>query len=191
MAMFRNLRLNIGRAILRKKFRRMKRITFRSNISNAKSMGMVWDATKPDNFAVLSRFHQKMLERNIDLQIIGYYPGKELPDRITAIRYLICLKQQDLNYFYKPVSSEAEQFLSKSFDILIDLNFKKVFPLEYITSLSNAGFKVGIYSNDYQDNPFDLMMEVGVTTDIEEYLNQVIHYLEMINTGKSKTTEKF
>jgi hypothetical protein len=189
MAMLRKFRLNRGRATLRKKFARIKRVIFTGNISNAKTMGLVWDATKSDDFTVLSRFHQKMLERNIDLSIISYYPGKELPDRITAIRYLTCLKQQDLNYFYRPSSPEAEQFIKKPLDILIDLNFKNIFPLEYISSLSKAGFKVGIFNNKYQNNPFDLMMEVRTTTNIEEYLDQVIHYLEMINTGKPKKTE--
>ena len=189
MAMFRKFRLNRGRAILRKKFARMKRIKFKGNISSAKTMGLVWDASKPDDFTVLSRFHQKMLERNIDLRIISYYPGKEVPDRITAIRYLTCLKQQDLNYFFRPSSPEAEQFIKTPLDILIDLNFRDNFPLEYISSLSNAGFKVGIFNNKYHTNPFDLMMEVRDTTDINDYLSQVIHYLEMINTGKSKKTE--
>ena len=183
MALFRNFRLKRGRAILRKKFARTRRKTFKNNIANAKTMVLVWDATRHDDFAVLSRFHQKMLDRNIDLRIIGYYPGKELPDRITAIRYLTCLKQQDLNVFYRPVSNEAEQFIKTSFDFLIDINFRNIFPLEYISTLSVAGFKVGIFNNTYTHNPFDLMMEIRSTTDIEEYLNQVIHYLEMINTG--------
>lgn len=186
MAIFRNFRLSRGRAVLRRRFARMNRTKFKGNITNAKTMGLVWDATKPDDFAVLSRFHQKMHERSIDLSIISYYPGNEVPDRITAIRYLTCLKQQDLNFFYRPSSPEVEQFLKRPFDILIDTNFKDVFQLEYISCLSNAGFKVGLFNNKYQNNPFDLMLEVRTSTDIEEYLDQVIHYLEMINTGKSK-----
>jgi hypothetical protein len=190
MAMFRNFRLNKGRSVLRKRVSRMKkRVTFRENISRAKTMGIVWDASNPDDFVVLSRFHQKMNERKIDLKIIGYYPGKELPDRITAIRYLTCIKQQDLNYFFRPVSKEADHFIKTPFDILIDLNFKNIFPLEYISSLSNAGFKVGVFKNNYLCNPFDLMMEVRIKTDLEDYLNQVIHYLEMINTGRTRTNE--
>ena len=184
MALFRNFRLNIGRAILRKKFSKIRRKPFKSNITDAKTMVLVWDASRHNDFDVLSRFHQKMHERKIDLRIIGFYPGNELPDRITAIRYLTCLKQQDLNIFYRPVSHEAEQFIKDPHDILIDINFRNVFPLEYISTLSNAGFKVGIFSNTYKHNPFDLMMEMKSTTDIEEYLNQVVHYLEMINTGK-------
>ena len=189
MAMFSSFRLNRGMYVLRKKVTRMKKVKFSDNICKAKTMGIIWDASNPDEFAVLSRFHQKMQDRNIDLRVIGFYPGKELPDRITAIRYLTCLKQQDLNWFYRPVSPEAEKFINMQFNILIDLNFRNEFPLEYLSTLSNAGFKVGPFNNTYKHNPFDLMLEVNTKTNLEDYLNQVIHYLEMINTGKQMTNE--
>jgi hypothetical protein len=150
---------------------------------------MVWDASKPDEFQILSQFHQKMVDRNIDLSIIGYYPGKEIPDKITAIRYLVCLKQEDINFTYRPVSREATSFINMPFDILIDANFRNLFPLEYISSLSSAGLKVGIYDSGYDQVPFDLMIEVNKSSDLNNYLDQVVHYLELINTGSTKIRE--
>lgn len=183
MELFRNFRLSRGRSVLRKKISRIKRTKFRGNIFSAKKVGLVWDASNPEEFQVLSQFHQKMLDRNINLDIIGYFPGKELPDKITAIRYLVCLKQQDLNYSYRPVSNEASRFIDTHFDILIDANFKCVFPLEYISTLSSAGLKVGIFNNGYEHSPFDLMIEVSSKSSLNNYLDQVVHYLEMINNG--------
>lgn len=189
MTMFRNIRLKIGMHTLRRKVSRMRPVKFRENIVKAKTMCIVWDAAKTDEFLILSKFHQKMTERNIDLKIIGYYPGKELPDRITAIRYLTCIKQQDLNYYFRPITAEAENFIKIPFNILIDLNFKNIFPLEYISTLSNAGFKVGLFKNSYTRNPFDLMLEISTGTNLEDFLDQVIHYLEMINTARPRTNE--
>jgi hypothetical protein len=189
MEMFKNIRLSRGRSILRKKILRLRRIRFRGNILSAKKIGLLWDATNPDEFQVLSQFHQKMQERNVELNIIGYYPGKELPDKITAIRYLVCLKQQDISFTYRPVSYEASRFMNTAFDILIDANFKNMFPLEYISSLSSAGLKVGIFSNSYEHSPFDLMIEVNKNSDLNNYLDQVVHYLEMINTGSNNIRE--
>jgi hypothetical protein len=183
MEMFKNIRLNRGKSILKKKMSRMKRSKFRGNISNAKSIGLVWDASNPDEFVILSQFHQKMNERNIEVKILGYFPGKNLPDRFTAIRYLTCLKNQDINVFYLPVSAEANSFINTGFDILIDVNFKQVFPLQYLSSLSMAGFKVGIFENGSENPQYDLMMEINKNTDINTYLTQAVHYLEMINTG--------
>jgi hypothetical protein len=189
MEMFKNFRLSRGRSILRNKVSRMKRARFRGNIFSAKKVAILWDASNTDQFQVLSQFHQKMLERNIDLNILGYYPGKEIPDKITAIRYLVCLKQQDINFMYRPVSGEASKFINTPYDILIDANFKNLFPLEYISTLSTAGLKVGIFNCGYDQNPFDIMIDINKNPDLNNYLDQVVHYLEMINTRTAIISE--
>ena len=181
MELVKNIRLKIGKAILTKKMARTKRKVYFSNFSLVKKMGIVWDASKPEDFTCLSRFYQKMHERNIEVKILCYFPGKELPDQYTAIRYLTCIRKKEINFFYHPVSSETENFISNRFEILIDINFKKLFPLQYISSLSNAGFKVGLFESETMSTPFNLMMEIKKPVDIENYLNQVINYHEMIN----------
>jgi hypothetical protein len=186
MEMFKNIRLNRGKAILARKMAKMKRNRFMGNIINAKTIGLVWDATNPDDLAILSQFYQKMSERNIDVKILGYFPGKYLPDKLTAIRYMTCLKKEDINITYRPLSTEAGTFINTRFDILIDINFKDLFPLRYISYLSIAGFKVGIFGNGREDSPFDLMMEFNNNIDLNIYLTQVIYYLEMINTGQNR-----
>jgi hypothetical protein len=181
MELFRNLRLARGKAIMHNKFARQKRTRFRGNISSAKKVGIVWDASNINEFPALVQFHQKMAERNIDVQILGYYPGKEIPDKITAIRYLTCLKEPDLNYFYRPVSQEAIRFINTPYDILFDTNFRNIFPLQYISCLSAAGFKVGIFENGYDKSPFDFMIEMK-PGDLNGFFTEAIRYLEMINT---------
>jgi hypothetical protein len=181
MELFKNFRLAQGRKMLKRKIQRLKRSRFNGNIKSARKIGIVWDATNHDEFGILTHFHQNMAERNIDVQILGYYPGKEIPDRITAIRYLNCLKQPDLNYFYKPVSPEAVRFMDTRFDILIDTNFRNLFPLQYISCLSSAGLKVGIFENGYNQSPFDFMIDMK-PGDLNGFLTQAIHYLEIINT---------
>jgi hypothetical protein len=155
-----------------------------------KKIAIVWDATNTDEFHNLSRFHQKMHERNIDVKVFGYFPGKNLPDQYTAIRYLTCMRRKELNFFFLPGSSEANSFINNEFDVLIDINFKKLLPLQYITSYSNAAFKVGLFETETVDTPFDLMIEIKNPVDIDIYLVQVIQYLEMINSGTVKTSKK-
>ena len=40
------------------------------------------------------------------------------------------------------------------------------------------------------NSPFDLMMELKKPVNVEDYLNQVIHYLEMINSGTVQKVDK-
>lgn len=187
MELFKSIRLKLGKAILTKKVARTKRKINYTGFNLVKNIGVVWDASRIDDFACLSRFCQKMHERNIEVKILGYYPGKDLPDKYTAIRYLTCIKNKEINFFYQPVSSETSTFIDNRFDILIDINFQKLFPLLYITSLSNAGFKVGLFESETMVTPFDLMMEIKNPVDLDYYLLQVLSYLEMIKSGTVKT----
>lgn len=187
MELFKNIRLNIGKRILTKKISRTKRKVFYSNFSLVKSIGIVWDASRSADFASLSKLHQKMHDRNIEVKILGYFPGKNLPDQYTAIRYLTFIRKKELNFFYHPVSSESNTFINNRFDILIDINFRKTFPLQFISALSSALFKVGLFDSETSECPFDLMMEIKNPVDIDNYLVQVIQYLEMINCGTAKT----
>ena len=156
------------------------------NFYNIKSIGIVWDASRPEDFVKLSRFHQKMSELNKEVRIFGFYPGKTLPDQYVAIRFLTCLKKREVDFFYRPVASETQSFIKTKFDVLIDINFMKEFPLAYVTSLSEAGLKVGLADSDPGSSPFDLMISMKNPVSIDNYLEQVIYYLEMINSESVK-----
>lgn len=185
MELFENTRLKIGHSILSKRIANLRRKVFYSDIAQIKKIGIVWDASKTSDFSSLSKFFQKMHERDIDVKILGYYPEKELPNQYTAIRYLSCIRRKEVNFFYIPVSTEADVFISTKFDVLIDINFEKSFTLLYISSMSLANFKVGLFDSESGEKTFDLMFELKKPVSIENYLEQVIHYLEMIKSGSS------
>lgn len=185
-----NTRIKIGGSILAKKLARTRRKVSYSNLSQVKSIGVVWDASKTGDFIILSKFFQSMHDRNIDVKIFGYFPGKELPDQYTAIRYLTCIRNEDINFFYLPLSSEAETFIKNRFDVLIDVNFDNTFPLTCITSLSVSNFKVGLLDSEPAESKFDLMIEMKKPVILDNYLNEILHYLEMINSGSSDNSSK-
>jgi hypothetical protein len=187
MELFKNIRLKIGLSFLTKKEGKIRRKVLYSDFSQIKNIGIVWDASNTSEFLSLSRFHQKMHEKNIEVKVLGYFSGKELPDQYTAIRYLTCLRRQELNFFYNPESTEANSFINTRFDVLIDLNFRNIFSLNYITVLSIASFKVGLYESERIDTPFDLMMDIKKPVNTDNYLEQVVHYLEMIKWGNDAT----
>ena len=176
----RKIRLRIGSSVLRKRMERLTRKVSYSRIDNVKKIGIIWDASEVSDFASLSGFYQKMSEKSIDVKILGYFPGKDLPDQYTAIRYLSFIRREEVSFLYLPVSPESESFIKSRFDILIDINFKNLLPLKYITSMSDAALKVGLYEPEKDGHAFDLMIEMKRPVNVDEYLNQVWHYLEMI-----------
>jgi hypothetical protein len=182
MDLFRNIRLKIGNALLHSKVSKTKRKASYSSIELVKNIGIVWDASSTEEFTSLSKFHQRMAETKAEVNILGYYSGSSLPNQYTAIRYLSIIKKDELSFFYHPLSAETNTFVNKNFDVLIDLNFKKILPLQYISSLSNARLKIGLFDSTNGNTAFDLMMDIKKPVNVDDYLNQVIHYLEMIKS---------
>jgi len=70
MELFRNLRIKAGKSMLSVKAAKNTRETHFMNFSRVKSIGVVWDASKPEYFIILSRFHQKMSEQNKKVTIL-------------------------------------------------------------------------------------------------------------------------
>jgi hypothetical protein len=186
MELLRSLRVRAGRSKLSGKMARITRKPYFINFYNIKSIGIVWDASKTEDFIILSRFYQKMAEQNKEVKIFGYFPGRDLPDKYTAIRFLTCVKKKEINFFYCPVHPDTEAFIKTKFDVLIDINFKKHFPLFYVTSLSQAGLKVGLADSQPLASPFDLMISMKSPVNLENYLEQVLYYLDMINSETAK-----
>jgi hypothetical protein len=182
MELFKGLRIKIGDNILRNKLASTKRKIYYPGIGMVKEIGILWDASKTEEFTFLSKFCQKMNENKTEVMVLGYFPTNNLPNQYTAIRYLSVIKKEELNFFYHPVSAESVKFVNKQFDVLIDLNFKKLLPLQYISSLSKAYFKVGLFEPGIKTSPYDLMMEIKNPVNIDDYLTQVMHYLNMINS---------
>lgn len=186
MELFRNLRIRISKSMLSAKAAKSTRLIKYANFSRIKSIGIVWDASNPDDFPVLSRFHQKMSEQKKEVTIFGYYPGKVLPDQYVAVRFFTCLKNKEVDSLYRPVTPEAQTFIKTRYDLLIDINFQKQLPLIYLTSLSEALLKVGLADLNPESSPFDLMISLKNPVSIESYIEQVIYYLEMINSQHVK-----
>lgn len=175
-------RLAWANSLVRRKLKKTHRNKKFNNLKNAHKIGIVWDGINIEAFSDISSFYQKMTDSSIQVDVLCYYPGNILPNEYTAVRYLSCFKKTDLSFFYLPKSVEINDFISTPYEILIDINFTNRFPLYYITSLSKAEFKIGAGSTIKRE-ALDMTIEFDDKSNVKYYLEQVEHYLEMINTG--------
>ncbi|MCB0410113.1 MAG: hypothetical protein KDD29_07825, partial [Flavobacteriales bacterium] len=81
-----------------------------------------------------------------------------------------------------PTGTDVTNFIEKPFSILIDLNTEDCFPLEYISTLSKAKFKVGANGN-YRDEECDLTIDISQNKSLDYLIIQIKHYLKMIQPG--------
>lgn len=181
MELFKGIRQFIGRKVLISRARALRRNKRFNNLHNAHKIALVWSVEKEDDLKIINSFHKEMQKREIQTDIICYYPGYILPDNLTALRHINCFKLSDLNYFYMPVSPGIIEFINTPYEILIDINFENRFPLQWITALSMAELKIGTIDAEIS-YLLDMTFDLNTKKEIAYYLDQVKCYLEMINT---------
>ncbi len=128
------------------------------NIKNAQHIGILYNATEYVSFEIIKEFTKKLSQENSTISILGYVNSKKLIDHYLYRKGFDFFSQNDLNWYYRPVSAVTEEFIRKPFDILIDLSLEPCFPIRYIVALSPATFKVGKFSPD--EKHLDLMIDI-------------------------------
>lgn len=182
MELLNRIRLFFGGFVLNQRLKKIRRHKKFNNLRNSHKIAIVWDGSNTADFKAITDFYQEMQKKNIQVDVVCYYPKNVLPDEYMIIRYLTCIKKADLNFLSFPQSADIEEFINTPYEILIDINNNNYFPVKYVTVMSRAEFKVGSDSSAYRDK-LDMTIKMTRKYDPAYYLQQVKYYLEMINTG--------
>jgi len=127
-------------------------------LSEAKNIGIIYDATEYISFEIVRDLVKQLSNISISIKVLGYVDSKKLIDHYLYRKGFDFFCKNDLNWYYKPVSSQTEQFINEPFDILINLSLDYKFPIHYISSASKAYFKAGRYS--LTDTSLDFMIDI-------------------------------
>src|SRR5665648_50777 len=136
MELFTTIRLQIGRALLRRRASSVKRLRQNFGFERVKSIGIVWDATREEDFTHLAALSRRMTELGKTVEIMTWIPDNNVPDRLTGLTSMRFLRESDLNWFFIPKTEDSRQFMETKFDLLIGLNTANVFPLTWLITLS-------------------------------------------------------
>ena len=72
--------------------------------------------------------------------------------------------------------------MNENFDILLDIIKDQEISQRFVLYYSKAYLKVGTYSSD-NEQYYDMMIDLK-GEDFEEYINQVVTYLNMLNKSE-------
>jgi hypothetical protein len=144
--------------------------------SEVKSVGILFDAEEPNNELAIKKLMQQLQQQNIKVEVLGYISklpknrGKVIFDYFT---------EKEVSVALVPQQSVLNGYAEKSFDLLLNLYTAEILPLEYISAVSKATFRMGKYvaGKDY----CDMMISLKPTDTLETLIEQTIHYLNQIN----------
>lgn len=148
-------------------------------LSDAKSIGIVFEATDNDMFELVKKFIQQLKEYTKNVHAIGYVDEKITPNYSYIKTDIDLFNKKELQFFYQPRSPYIKTFMEDEKDILIDINLLQKIPLRYIAATSKAKCKVAML---LPENEFlhDILIASTLQQGTVFYLQQVIKYLETI-----------
>ena len=144
--------------------------------SEAKSVGLVFDASDKEEFEVIKKFIQQIKEFTKGIHAIGFVDDKITPSYSYIKTDIDLFNKKELKNLYQSQSPYIKTFMETERDILIDANISNKLPLRYIAAASKAKCKVGQHTSG-NELMHDVLLNVGSNNGLEFFLQQAIKYL--------------
>jgi hypothetical protein len=173
------LKQKVGRWVFQRELKTNTRTKKVCNIENAKSIGVLYEATSEDQIKIIQPFISYFFELKKDVKALGYVDSKELLYCHTPKLQYDFFYKKDLNWYYKPQNYIIDNFIKKEYDILINLCDSSVIPIKYLVASSIARFKIGVYEENYEI--YDLMISLKDDKSMSKLMNEIKHYINLIN----------
>jgi hypothetical protein len=145
------------------------------NLNDASEIGILFDASDPDEVSLINQFADNMKREKKKIILLGYY---DQPKRAINFNFSY-FNRKDLNWYLMPRGLVVDEFLGRKFDILINAYIKENLPLEFVSAMSQASFRIGAYNKE-KTYAYDFMVDMKEDNDLRTLLSQYRHYLQML-----------
>lgn len=167
--------------LLKRKLAKRKRKVQVHNLGSAKSALVIYSYNGPNREKELREFCRFLKEEGIKTSSLAFLPKKlkkeeEGPKEELDYYYF---DKKETSWLNIPQSTRLKKIIQNDYDLLIDLNLEESFPIEWVSYISKASFKVG-RSSGYQKESCDLLLSPK-EKNILALQEQCKIYLNMIN----------
>ncbi len=177
--MNRKLKNKIANYLFMRQLRHHKRHHKSVSFQEAHKIGILYDATNEKNYDIIKNLVKEIRSHHKEVQALGYFNRKNLPANRFAKLGLDFFTKKSVNWYMKPGNPIVHNFIQTDFDILINLNIEKCFPLKYISAHSKAKFKIGRW--DRRNAPIcDMMIHTDENIPLAKFIEQIMHYLNLL-----------
>lgn len=146
------------------------------DFDRAESVGLLFDATELNNREIVLKFAKSLEKKGKKVRLLGFVNIKEETDNLAFPNF----NQKTLDMALLPEkSTDAQDFMKRDFDILINLSLDETEPLEYIAAMSNAKFRVGPFTE--RTVCYELMIDVTKGKRLDAFIHQAQFFLEKMN----------
>lgn len=173
------LRRFIQALVLKVKLKQHNREKKVSSFSSAKTVGIVCLVDKETNWDTIKSLIRSFHDQKTKVEVMGVFYGNLKPLWFIETLNVTLCSDKELGLMQIPKGSHIDEFLSRDFDLLINLSLADDFAPFYLAALSKAKFKIALDTEENRKH-FDLLLKLE-QINMNEYKNQLVHYLSIIN----------
>jgi hypothetical protein len=179
MQFIENIKNYIGRLQLERetKTKRIKRKLI--SFAQVNHIGIVYNANDTENERIVTAYANELRAEGKKVFMLGYVNEKHLPASKKFLLNSEFFWREKLNGINLPVKGQIGQFLQLEFDLLLNLYFEPILPLQAIAAYSNAKYRVGAHLEGGLDYS-DFMVDTGTKKDLSFLIEQMNFYLRNI-----------
>ena len=146
-----------------------------TNLKDAKSIGIIYDSTNPDNDIIITKFAEHLRQEGKTVEILGFVDDKKIDHKADVLIF----NKKNLSWNLTPADERVEKFVAKNFDLLLASFTGINYPLEYVARTSLAKWRVGSFDEKKTDY-YEMMINMGGKTEVQYFLNQATYFLNQI-----------
>ncbi|HTF81153.1 MAG TPA: hypothetical protein VL947_05495 [Cytophagales bacterium] len=135
--------------------------------SNVRNIGVIINMQDLTDVSEIDRLKTQLSTEHSNIQVIAYVTDtKKLPDYFI-LKNIHYFSSKDISTTGKILAKKLQDFVDKEFDILYVVNSKTNNYIDYVSSLSKANFRMGLYQKDRKD-----MYELSI--ELEKYSTDLL-----------------
>ncbi len=171
----------VANLLLRKKLKSFHREKKYFSWEDFKSIGILCRIESEGDYQSIKNIVSLFQKSGKEVQVVGYVPGKIIPDYLISSGLGYFFNMNDLNAFLIPKSDFVRGFMDSNPDLLLDLSFSSSFVIKYILALSHAKMKIG-NPDESKKAFYDLILSVEDEQDKVHFVEQMKYYLNVIKS---------
>jgi len=173
MKILTKLKYKIASYKIIKLLKKQNRKTEQTTIAQAQNIGIIFNSVDNNDIETILNFF-----KNKNVFILGFCKDKKLFKKNNYF------SRKDFSWDCKLKTENLKNFVEQNFDILLNLDLQNNILLQYLSLISQAKFKIGVYNN-LNCKILDLMLNF-------EHQNNILisDFIEQINIYTNILTKK-
>ena len=152
-----------------------------TNLEEADTVGILFNAFDESQIQLVLNYANRLSANGKSVSLLGYYDSKEPVEHDDFPHF----NKKNIDWANRPTGERVTQFMTQSFDLLLNLSGKTNPPFDYIMALSKASFRVGPSTKN--TDSCDLIIDTKKPEDIANFINQAEFFLNKMTTHHEPT----